>query len=439
VDPAGGYDFDRFTEPAGGDEFFVVLTLSGGGTRAAAFAYGVLEALRDLPSGKPGKSLLDEVDLMSTVSGGSFTGAYYALFGPQTFTDFKDRFLYRNIQGELFARLASPINWVRLASPCFSRIDMAAELYDETLFASQTFADLAFRGRRPFLVINATNLYQGARFEFTSRQFEDLGSDLLTYPVARAVAASSAFPFLLAPLTLVNHPTTAGQAPVAEDTAALEDYWRNRRRYQAAAERRLLTDKTGHPYVHLMDGGIADNLGLRAVYDLYLRGDIRQRINNGQIKRLLVIVVNARVAPPEDFDRTASPPDLATVAYKTCTLAMDNYSFETVEVFRDALRERLRAQQDLDKCQAILDARGAGEPRLPSLAGRGMKLHVAEVSFGNIADAEERQYFNLLPTSFTLSRDEVDALVALGKRLVLEHPELQELWRELGTGATGRP
>jgi NTE family protein len=61
----------------------LILAFSGGGTRAAAFAYGVLEELAATPvvlGGRP-RRLLDEVDLISAVSGGSFTAAYYGLYG----------------------------------------------------------------------------------------------------------------------------------------------------------------------------------------------------------------------------------------------------------------------------------------------------------------------------------------------------------------------
>ncbi|MBE0556347.1 MAG: patatin-like phospholipase family protein, partial [Proteobacteria bacterium] len=176
------YVYETFSPPAETDETFVVLTFSGGGTRAAAFAYGVLEELRRTRLPGTDRTLLDEVDVISTVSGGSFTGAYYALFGDRLFADFRKEFLERNIQGELLWEVANPVNWIRLASPWFNRIDLAAELYDRTVFKSGTFRDLSSRGRRPFLIINATNLHHGARFEFTGDQFRYLGSDILSYP-----------------------------------------------------------------------------------------------------------------------------------------------------------------------------------------------------------------------------------------------------------------
>ena len=69
----------------------LLLTFSGGGTRAAAFSYGVLETLRDTKvtiHGHEGR-LLDKVDWISGVSGGSFTAAYYGLFRDRIFQDFE--------------------------------------------------------------------------------------------------------------------------------------------------------------------------------------------------------------------------------------------------------------------------------------------------------------------------------------------------------------
>ncbi|MEN6624470.1 MAG: patatin-like phospholipase family protein, partial [Smithella sp.] len=216
------YDFEKINQPENGDETFIVLTFSGGGTRAAALAYGVLAKLQQTGIDKA-RSLLDEVDVISTASGGSFTGAYYTLFGNKIFTDFKDKFLYRNIEQEILRKVANPVNWFRLASPYFSRIDLAAELYDETIFNKSTYGMLARQAKKPFLIVNATNLYQGARFEFTGRQFLYLGSDISSYPVARAVAASSAFPFLLSPISLVNYPYAEGKKISLQDKLALDD------------------------------------------------------------------------------------------------------------------------------------------------------------------------------------------------------------------------
>ena len=130
--PEAGYRFNNLSRANNADSLFVVLAFSGGGTRAAALSYGVLEELAKTEIVWEGnrRRLLDEVDLISSVSGGSFTAAYYALYGDRIFGDFETGFLKRNIQGRLLALYCSPVNWVRLASRKFSRIDMVAEYYD---------------------------------------------------------------------------------------------------------------------------------------------------------------------------------------------------------------------------------------------------------------------------------------------------------------------
>jgi NTE family protein len=134
VDLQGGYR-GRYMETSGNSEnLLLYLTFSGGGTRAAALSYGVLEELKKTEVVIDGtkRRLLDEVDGISSVSGGSFTAGYYGLFGDRIFEDFESKFLKKNIQGALAARtLLNPINWFRLSSDTFDRSDLAAEYYDE--------------------------------------------------------------------------------------------------------------------------------------------------------------------------------------------------------------------------------------------------------------------------------------------------------------------
>lgn len=414
------YSLDRLTQPAGADETFIVLALSGGGTRAAALSYGVLKKLYEVEIPKTDKTVLDEVDVISTVSGGSFTGAYYALFGKHIFDDFKDKFLNRNIEEELAWSIFNPYNAVRLLSPYFSRNDLAAELYNRTIFDEKTYGDLAKQGQRPFLIINATNLYTGSRFEFTSEQFRYLGSDILSYPVARAVAASSAFPYLLTPITLENYPLQQKdpckcEKITGENKSALDpDTFRsNKPRYYASYYNTLYQDNEKHPYVHLMDGGLADNLGLRAIDDSFVRGDIRKRISKSTIQRIAVIVVNAKTAKKEDFDQSKSPPGLVTIGVKTATIPMDNYTSETIEEFRKLLTDRIETE---------LRERSKGG----SLAGGKMKLYFIDLGFENLADPKDRDYFLNLPTSFCLKPDQIENLIKVGGQLLMQHPKFRD-------------
>lgn len=431
--PDAGYRFQSVEQVDDADSLFVCLSFSGGGTRAAALAYGVMRKLRDTPITRNGveTSLLDDVDCISSVSGGSFTAAYYALHGRRLFDDFDRRFLYRNIERELILRALHPVNWVRLASPYWGRIDLAAELYDETIFDGKTYAALAAGRRRPFVILNGTNLANGERFEFTQDQFDMLGSDLGPFPVARAVAASSAFPFLLSPITLVNH---AGEPAITlplEYTNALGDRDVNRRRYEWARHQVEYLDAARRPYVHLMDGGLADNIGLRAVMNAYQRsnGFIAQRIDN-RIRRLVLIVVNAKTKDQEALSRRARPPGLTTVGFKTATISMDNYSFESIEVVKELLSERLRAQREVAACQKILDEACPNAEKLPTFEVM-VRTCLVEVSFEAIEDARRRDYFLGLPTTFSLPKADVDALIGVGDELLDRSADFQRLLRSI--------
>ena len=100
-------------------ENLVILAFSGGGTRAAAFSYGVLEFLRNTESPTPKGNeirLLDTVDLITGVSGGSFTALAYGLYGDKLFDDYETRFLKRDVQGESFPAPSTRLNWPTLWS-----------------------------------------------------------------------------------------------------------------------------------------------------------------------------------------------------------------------------------------------------------------------------------------------------------------------------------
>lgn len=426
----------RFNEVEAGkntNSLFICLIFSGGGTRAAALSYGVLEKLRDTRIVWKGveKSLVDEVDCISSISGGSFTAAYYGLFRERIFTEFRSRFLDVNVEEALVRRAANPVNWFRLASPYFSRIDLAAEYYHEAIFEQKPFRALAQEGRRPFVILNATNLANGERFEFTQEQFDVLVSDLATYPVARAVAASSAFPFLLSPLSLKNYPHPEGFELPKDYQEGLRDYDTNRRRYSWARNRAMYVNDKDLPYLHLMDGGLGDNIGLRPIEAAYRRssGFIRKLLNGGAIEKFAIIIVNARPDSADTISKKESPPGLSVVAVKTATIAMDNYSVETIEVMKELRDMRVRAQRNIAACQRRL-TECPNAPRLPGLAA-DIEPYVIEINFEAIPDPGRREYFLRLPTSFSLSREQVDALIGIGPDLLGAAPEFTEVLKSL--------
>ena len=168
VRPDAGYRAATMKTPESSDSLLLYLTFSGGGMRAAALSYGVLEELQRTEIVLDGRKrrLLDEVDGISSVSGGSFTAGYYGLFGDRIFENFESKFLKKNIQRGLILRaLFNVANWVRLLSPAFARSDLAAEYYDKHIFEGGTFGDIAAR-KGPFVIMNATDMTHGTRVGF---------------------------------------------------------------------------------------------------------------------------------------------------------------------------------------------------------------------------------------------------------------------------------
>ena len=434
---ASGYRFPAMAresaDPA--DELFVCLSFSGGGTRAAAFAHGALLRLREIDIGR-GRTLLDEVDCIAGISGGAFTAAYYGVHGQAGLDTFYDRFLKRDIQRELARRVLSPANLVRLASPYFSRIDLAAELYDETVFERRTFADLAARGVRPFVILHATNMANGAPFEFTQAEFDFLGSDLAAFPIGRAVAASSAFPFLLSPVSLRSFPPPPGFVVPADVTNGLQSRDLNPGRYYWARHHLDLTTPAPAPgeppadkWVHLLDGGLADNIGLRSILRAYDRtsGFLRQRINAGRIKRFVVVAINARTDPPESLSRRERSPGLVDVFMKTATVSMETVSFDTIEHALQRQSEREQAQTDVRICNDRLAACGV-EPA-PAFA-QSIRTCFVHVDFEGLPPAE-RDELLAYPTTFTLSESQLTRLREAAATLLDASESFQRLLRSL--------
>lgn len=447
VDPDSGYRFSSLDHPGNSDSLFVILTFSGGGTRAAALAYGVLRELAtiEIPAqdgSGTSTTLLDEVDVISSVSGGSFTAAYYALFRGERdrerlFEDFERVFLRRDVQGALKRQLLVPTNWFLLPSHDYDRIDMAARWYDRNVFEGRTFGDLVTAGERPFVVLNATDMGGGNHFEFTQDRFDYLCSDLSTYPVARGVAASSAFPGLLTPLTLDNH----SLAPVPEPREnacdfvppprvanALADREVNPRRYTAAEERVAYLE--GRPFVHLVDGGVADNIGLRGPYEALTSEvsawSLLPRINGGDIETVLVIVVNAKKSAGNRIDQQEQAPWLLPTLQTASTTPMGHYSFETIELLRESFEARKDEQRLIEALARRCPDCDVGESPVDEVE----YLDVV-VSFDRVADPKTRKELNELPTSFSLPDDAIDALIGVGPEVLAKDEAFQKLLERL--------
>jgi NTE family protein len=378
--------------------------------------------------------------VISAVSGGSFTALAYGLWGDAVFDGrFEQRFLRHDIKWELATSMLHPRNFFRLGSVALDRIDVAGTYYDEQIFERAKYGRLLERNRRPFIVINATNLALGQRFEFTQDDFDLLGSDLASVPLGWAAAASSAFPILFSPLRMKYFPGPCCSGALARALTS-ESAERNDRRRYHWAKSLVRTSGPGagsyalnedeHRFLYLMDGGLADNLGLSYVIDNFRHGVIRDRINAGRIEKLVVIVVDAGVRPPEDIEQRESSPGIWTVGYKTAATGIDNFSGALSDMLRlllldtpaehRALCERF--QNELNACcsqPAMLDA------------GHDFTSYVIEVSLQNIPDEAARQRFAQIPTSFALPNADVDALIRMGRALLGDGAQFKQLCADL--------
>ncbi len=108
-------------------------------------------------------------------------------------------------------------------------------------------------------------------------------------------------------------------------------------------------------------------------------GFIRQRINNGHIRRFVIIAVNARTDPPEHLSERRRSPGLTTVFMKTATVSMENYSFDTIERMRKLQDDREKAQTDIAVCNELLDACHS-HTKLPAFAEK-VRTCFVEVNF----------------------------------------------------------
>jgi NTE family protein len=169
---------------------------------------------------------------------------------------------------------------------------------------------------------------------------------------------------------------------------------------------------------------------LEALEELGVSSTFRDEVGFGAIRRIVVIVVNARSAPRTDWDRSEMPPGIVTQLLQSTSVPIDRYSFETIETMKDRQeiyswrRELLIARARL---AGATEAQAEAAVSLPKLS-----VHTLDISFDAIRDPKERAYFMNLPTSFVLPAENVDRLREVAGRLMRESQDFQSVVRELG-------
>ena len=410
--PAQEYSLRSHVVTGRSSDISLTLTFSGGGTRAAALAYGVMQELRDTQVMVEGEStrLLDEVDVISSVSGGSFTSAYYGLHGDGMFDTFEDVFLRKDIEGKLLKQVLNPLHWFGRKG----RTQRAIEYYQKVIFHDATYADMLQPGR-PMIVINASDLAYGVRFSFIQEYFDLLCSDLLTYPVANAVTASSAVPVIFNPVVIENY----------SDCSGIDISWVHKMRDRAETMRDMeltslavdlesYSDKSQRKYIHFVDGGITDNMGLRATYDVVTASGgpevFLDKTNLATPDRMIVISIDASTEPVQDMDVSNKEPSIAHSIVAVTGVQLHRYNIATLQLVETAFFEWAEKLSTPEKT---------------------VHPYFIELSFEELGQPEARAYFNKVPTSFKLSDEQVDRLIAVGRQLLREHPDFQRLLADL--------
>jgi len=262
-------------EEAAADELFVGVALSGGGSRAAVFAGEVLTRLHEL-------GVMQRVDFISGISSGSLAGAYYCVSRDPADSRPGDLVWQREVVEELMRRgvwfdyfsryVFNPLNLMRYYGTGLNRSYQMRTVIDQKFLHEKTFSDL--NPKRPRLLMTATTLESGAVFTFTDRQLASRGIQSGVLKLADAVQASSSFPGLFHPYVLPDYTKYSTTAP-------------------------------GQNFVHLVDGGVYDNLGVVPLLKIFQEN--RQRFPRGGViivaDASLPVEVKAKLALQADSRR----------------------------------------------------------------------------------------------------------------------------------------
>ena len=400
--------------PGGNFEDTVVgLSFSGGGTRAAAFAYGVLRELSRTQIASEGRQspLIDQVDLVSSVSDGSVTAAYFALKGDGILKDFEQKFLLKDAESSLRTSV-SLSNIVRLDNGGVNDSTGLQRWLDENLFQNATYHDV-FKRSRPVLWINASDIYNRTPFVFNQTTFASLCSDISTFPLSEAVAASAAVPLVFAPVVMTNFADRCQYSMPAWAERALENPNAPAVLRGNAEAIKRYRDRTDVKFVKLLDGGLTDNLGLTGLLIERLGAsqpyEPMSEREAAKMKRLLFVVVDAGRPPGGDWAKNVKT-NASDVIQAVADTAVDANVRTTYDTFSAQLRTWNKELVDW-RCKLAPE-------RVRALTGsdgqwncRDVSFHVVKVTFDQMPDPTVRAKLESIPTRFKIEKQNVDLLL----------------------------
>lgn len=412
INPHEGYRLKAALEGADKDNTLVIMMFSGGGTRAAALGYGVLEELNKHPIqlNKRKTTLFQAADIVYGVSGGSVLATYYALHGAETIPKFEQQFLKQKFQQQTMKATLSLANSPRLISPQFGRGDLLQEQFENALFGNTTFGDLAKRrAGRPFAVISATDMVLGNRLDFIQETFDVMCLNLSDMRLARAVAASSSVPFVFSPIVLNNNGGNCQYVPQTDNLPrplTEQEHHQNEVMYQFINQ---YSDSKNRAYIHLLDGGLTDNLGMRGVLDLNnsLFGRlVMQQLSDNKVNRIIILNVNAQNQPDSKISTSPNSPSARDVAAAIINIPIDQNSKTSLQQMNHLVAQ-WKAQQP------------------------NIEMNFISVNLPDLPEGELRQRVLNLPTSFYLPHEDVNALKQAATILLQQNAAFQNLLHKM--------
>lgn len=404
----------------------IALALSGGGARAASFSLGVLQQLRDMkdPGGKP---LIDRVALVTAVSGGAITAAWFGQHGAAGLDDLRPAILDKDWQSQLNTTWISPQNWDRLMQGGLNGPDKLANWLDKEVFDGTRMRDLP---NRPRIVINATDLYSGAPFAFAAPWFQAICSDLGSVRVADAVAASMSVPVAFRPIVVKTY---------AKDCAAPLPDWVSKAEHDRSAPTllretarsfRFYREPERMAYLHLTDGGVADNFGVSSLVTLraasqtpYGPFSARDAV---KLRRLTFFIVNAERDAEGDWAMKESGPDGPQLLDAFLSIATNAPKRAAADAFANTLS---RWQLDLIDWRCSLTPNEA----IQLGAGPGWNCEDVDIRLDTIsfADLTDKRFADLgkAATAVSLPKETIDNLIAGGREAMATNPEILKFTR----------
>jgi NTE family protein len=429
----------RSIDPASPDRPVILMTFSGGGSRAAALAEAVLGDMAQTGyTSVDGRHVLSEdVKLISSVSGGSVAAAWFGLHRAPGHWDgdldaLRRDFLAQDNMAALELDAVNPITWFGLATGQITRIEAEEALFNQRLYHDVTLAALNQPGK-PYIVLNATDMAGGETFAMAPRRFDDVCSNYDALPVATAVAASAAFPILLTPVSFQDYSAGCkGQLRSGEwiriDLSNPYTPYLNLAEYKDA---RYSNDLRHGPdpfrqidYLNFLDGGLADNLGTQslrtALIAAYDDANVLRAINEGKIRRLVVIVVNARSDPPNRLYQQPGQPGLVAQINAVTSVPIDANTANSETALSALLGEFAQA------------ATAAGrQAKFNGMSVYGIIVDYDQIPADTPAHVALRNRAKDVPTSWTLTPAQLQATEEAGRFLLQRHPCYRALLADL--------